>query len=174
MLSIFQSNHCHLAVVTMEPLFLMDCMKKGIHPTREAAMLGIVTLEDVIEKIIQNEITDETDALKRPSVYPNGGAPIFFYHGMVRSAESRPIRSRYSDPVAPRSPSRRLNNLGSVVTAEYLNSTREQYSKRKEDLIYVNKEGLFHDSEDNFKEGTFDGSPINNGISFSPTSYGAV
>lgn len=84
LLSLFQHSHCHLAVVSEDPEASLACCRKGLRPSGKAAMLGIVTLEDVLEKIIQSDIIDETDAVVYPSVYPNGGAPTVFYHHVIR------------------------------------------------------------------------------------------
>lgn len=61
MLGIFQEGQCHLAVVTADPSGAVRHLRAGHAPPYAARILGLVTLEDVLEKVIQGNITDETD-----------------------------------------------------------------------------------------------------------------
>lgn len=61
MLGIFQEGQCHLAVVTEDPACAVQHLRAGSAPPSHARVLGLVTLEDVLEKVIQGDITDETD-----------------------------------------------------------------------------------------------------------------
>ncbi len=62
MLNIFQSGQCHLAIVTSNPAESLRCLRSGVRPPSSVSVQGIITLEDIIEKIIQDDIVDETDA----------------------------------------------------------------------------------------------------------------
>ena len=54
MLAIFREGRCHLALVTEDPISAMRCMAEGKRPSSENCnVIGIVTLEDVIEEILQ-------------------------------------------------------------------------------------------------------------------------
>ena len=56
MLSIFREGRCHLALVTDDPITAMKCMEEGKRPSSESSnVIGIVTLEDVIEEILQGD-----------------------------------------------------------------------------------------------------------------------
>eukprot|EP01034_Spumella_vulgaris_P021616 gene21616-27655_t len=61
MLNIFQSGQCHLAVVSANPEESLRSLRSGTRCNAAAGLIGIVTLEDIIERIIQNDIRDETD-----------------------------------------------------------------------------------------------------------------
>jgi len=61
MLRLFQKGKTHLALVSEEPALALDCLRKEQRPPHSARYLGIVTLEDVLERIIQEEIQDEKD-----------------------------------------------------------------------------------------------------------------
>lgn len=64
MLSIFQSGHCHMAFISNNPSLSLRYLQSGERPGRNVSLLGIVCLEDVLEKIIQEDITDESDYLR--------------------------------------------------------------------------------------------------------------
>lgn len=65
LLSLFQEGQSHIAFVTSNPLGSLEAMRNGIRPpTEKEGILGIVTMEDVLEKIIQRDIVDETDAYR--------------------------------------------------------------------------------------------------------------
>lgn len=51
----------HLAIVCNYPNIAIDAMNEGLPIPNNAQVLGIVTLEDVIEQLIQKEILDEKD-----------------------------------------------------------------------------------------------------------------
>ena len=61
MLGIFQEGQCHLAIVTEDPTCTVQHLRAGHAPPHYARVLGLVTLEDVLEKVIQGDIVDETD-----------------------------------------------------------------------------------------------------------------
>ena len=96
MLTIFQTNHCHLAVITSNPSNMLSSLQHQQHqshhhhdyqhqqhhhdyhhhqyhcsrPSNDTIIYGIITLEDVIERLIQHDITDESDIWRKPNIYP--------------------------------------------------------------------------------------------------------
>lgn len=65
LLNLFQSKHCHMAIVTRNKEMareLQDCVGDDEKDVPESCELrGLITIEDVIEELIQEEIWDETD-----------------------------------------------------------------------------------------------------------------
>lgn len=59
LLNVFRISRCHLALVSDNPVLSLDGMRKRVHTNTH--ILGMVTLEDVIENMIQEDIIDETD-----------------------------------------------------------------------------------------------------------------
>jgi len=51
----------HLALVCMKPDLANQSLDKGLPIPKEACVLGIVTLEDIIEQLVQDSIVDEYD-----------------------------------------------------------------------------------------------------------------
>ena len=60
-LKLFQSGHSHMALVSKKPDLLLKYYTKKEAPTVDCAPIGILTLEDIIEAMIQSEIFDEED-----------------------------------------------------------------------------------------------------------------
>lgn len=60
-LNIFQMGHSHLAIVSENPEEFKDCVKRKVKPTPTCQPLGIVTIEDIFETMIQSQIYDEED-----------------------------------------------------------------------------------------------------------------
>lgn len=150
LLQLFQESHCHLAVVSEDPVAALNCLRSGQRPSGQAVMSGIVTLEDVLEKIIQSDIVDETDAVIYPSIYPNGGAPTVFYHHVIRpSVYGKGAKSgnRPSDPKSSLSAAVRKRNdyrhlmlsQSSVVKSENYGAIRRNYATfpPREHVVHV-------------------------------------
>lgn len=111
MLRTFQEGQCHLALVSLDPIQTLECLRNDVHPTDKATVLGIVTMEDILEMIIQSEIIDETDAIHNNAYLMNGsgsgysntsggnrGAPTIFYHNLRRYSHSNLAQSTASYP----------------------------------------------------------------------------
>lgn len=65
LLNIFQEGKSHIAFVSYDPEETLQCIQENKAPcSMKAKSIGIVTLENVIEKIIQEEIYDEADHLR--------------------------------------------------------------------------------------------------------------
>jgi metal transporter CNNM len=65
LLNIFQERcswrTCHLAVVCELPALASKALDQGLPIPKDAKVLGIVTMEDVIEQLIKENILDEFD-----------------------------------------------------------------------------------------------------------------
>lgn len=67
LLNEFQASRCHLALVTNMPDEVKKAWSENVAIPPDVHMAGIITLEDVIEKLLQEDIEDEHDAFKRRS-----------------------------------------------------------------------------------------------------------
>ena len=61
MLTVFREGHRHLALVSEDPMQCRFELHEERPPKHYARVLGMLTLENVLEKILQDEIIDETD-----------------------------------------------------------------------------------------------------------------
>ena len=62
-LNLFQQGHSHMAMVSHDPAALLDCIKRGGTPSNSFEPVGIITLEDIIEAMLQSQIYDEDDVV---------------------------------------------------------------------------------------------------------------
>jgi len=66
LLNKFQASRCHMALVTGQPDIVQRAWSTGEEIPPDVHMIGIITLEDVIEKLIQEDIFDEHDMDGKP------------------------------------------------------------------------------------------------------------
>tara|TARA_B110001452_G_scaffold35041_1_gene26993 strand:+ start:195 stop:1709 length:1515 start_codon:yes stop_codon:yes gene_type:complete len=57
----FQKGQCHMAYVSRKPELSRAAQANGELPSGSAACIGVITLEDVIEEILMEEVYDEAD-----------------------------------------------------------------------------------------------------------------
>ena len=58
----------HMAIVCSEPEIMMKALREEEPIPPSVAVLGIICLEDVIEMIIKEEISDETDLVSQMTI----------------------------------------------------------------------------------------------------------
>ncbi|KDO32087.1 hypothetical protein SPRG_03307 [Saprolegnia parasitica CBS 223.65] len=69
MLNVFQEGRCHIALVTPQKEIVQQCWASGQDIDPDVVTIsGVVTIEDILEEIIMEEIADESDV----SVYQLG------------------------------------------------------------------------------------------------------
>jgi metal transporter CNNM len=61
LLNKFQEKKCHMALIVNEPEAVQDAWSQNIEIPADVHMMGIVTMEDVIEEMLQEEIEDENE-----------------------------------------------------------------------------------------------------------------
>jgi len=83
LLNKFQEDKCHLALVTSKPEVVAEAWKAGKPVPPDVHMVGIITLEDVMEKLIQENIDDESD------------------NNVMRSFSQRSVRPGERTPATP-------------------------------------------------------------------------
>ncbi|CAK9036016.1 DUF21 domain-containing protein At5g52790 (CBS domain-containing protein CBSDUF5) [Durusdinium trenchii] len=65
LLNKFQDEKCHLGLVTSNPEAVEEAWAQHQEVPPDVHMMGLITLEDVIEKLIQENIEDESDILEK-------------------------------------------------------------------------------------------------------------
>lgn len=91
MLAMFRQGQCHLAMVSVNPMASLEAVRSSSPCRGDAEVLAIVTLEDVIERILQADIRDETDIVDTDlfsQSYKHGGSPTVLFHGFHKPART--------------------------------------------------------------------------------------
>lgn len=114
MLGIFQEGQCHMAIVTHDPTCAADHLRRLEEPPGHACILGIVTLEDVLEKVIQGDITDETDTSGFTTSLSRGVVPSSLSRKMGRSHTMGELFAAKEDGLLSAGSSERRSSRGRV------------------------------------------------------------
>merc|ERR1712203_427661 len=61
LLNLFQEEQCHLALLTNEPDVVKKCWSEDAEIPPHVHMAGIITMEDIIECLLEEDIKDEFD-----------------------------------------------------------------------------------------------------------------
>ncbi|KAL2813634.1 hypothetical protein BDW59DRAFT_30219 [Aspergillus cavernicola] len=138
-LNYFQEGHSHMALVSADP-------------GENNGALGVVTLEDVVEELIGEEIIDESDTYEhvqgpteQPARLPNFPIPI---NRTLRRASTAPIsKSGHNNPITPEQ-RHQLDHLAPSNLAKSPKQTRFPFVKIKGSRE-VETQQESHDAEPN-------------------------
>lgn len=113
-LNLFQSGHSHLALVSEDPEELQYHLLTNTPPKLTCAPLGILSIEDIFEEMLQSEIYDEEDLHKghdqehasmhlreismRSSVAPSVYLTPDMQHDIEAARESQPLPKTAAGP----------------------------------------------------------------------------
>ncbi|KAG5193132.1 hypothetical protein JKP88DRAFT_346455 [Tribonema minus] len=88
LLNVFQMGRTHLAIVSSSPKLTREALRHGLPLEGNARPIGIITMEDIFEEIIQEEIWDESD---KPTSYMEAQAKATLLKYTQRKAHYRRI-----------------------------------------------------------------------------------
>lgn len=130
LLTLFQEGNSHLAMVTPNPLGTLECLRQGTRPTEKEAVIGIVTMEDVLEKLIQRDILDETDVSRSSNpmmLYYTPKAHLPTNTSLSSSSYLRGLSSYHPSRYSKNHRRPRIFAAGSVVSSDYYNANRLEH-----------------------------------------------
>ena len=90
-LNVFQTGHSHMALITPHATEIAAAWNAGTEVPEHVTILGICTIEDVIEELIGEEVLDETDNPSTP------GEQLAAQGGSGGVLESRSSRASHSN-----------------------------------------------------------------------------
>jgi len=131
MLALFRKGQCHLALVSEDPHTARHNLKNKIPQSGAAEYIGIVTLEDVVEEILQDEIVDETDIDLSPIPGLTSRHKVL-HNGVVLIKSSQQLSNSSSKPPANAMLDRTLTNFiaHSAHGADLFSPSKHQAASR--------------------------------------------
>ena len=97
-LNLFQQGSSHIALVSHDPNALLNAIENGVSPAASFEPIGIVTLEDVIEAMLQSEIYDEDDRNDQTATHASSE---LFNLSMSASRTTSPAAEQQKEELAP-------------------------------------------------------------------------
>merc|ERR1711871_942122 len=82
-LDLFQTGRAHIAIVSNNSKKLLKQLKRNQDPTPDCAPCGILTLEDIIEDMLQEQIYDEEDYSHRKKKRLNHSVAASLLHSLT-------------------------------------------------------------------------------------------
>lgn len=130
LLNKFQEEKCHLGLVTSNPEALDEAWLQHQEVPPDVHMMGIITLEDVIEKLIQENIEDESDTLERTCTL----------RSMKSLSMASPRKDRGGSPRTLPAPPPTANNLKAPLLAKKKADDPKEPVERKVEIPDVGME----------------------------------
>lgn len=130
LLNKFQEEKCHLGLVTSNPEALDEAWLQHQEVPPDVHMMGIITLEDVIEKLIQENIEDESDTLERTCTL----------RSMKSLSMASPRKDRGGSPRTLPAPPPTANNLKAPLLAKKKADDPKEPVERKVEIPDVGTE----------------------------------
>lgn len=132
LLHIFQTTKAHMAVVSDRPEEAIQCLTKKNRPSQDGRYLGIVTMEDVLETLLQDKIFDETDPILEHPVGSENENIRTHEHGHVHASVVgkfsiyKKLEESASSTSTP-SLQRKSHMIGATTGAVRVNNIKKDY-----------------------------------------------
>ena len=107
----FKSGRCHMAFVSRNPELSRASVANGEVPSGSAACIGVITLEDVIEEILMQEVYDETDLMSAAAAQTEAEDLMSSFVPRLRERFGRKLAEYAASPTTPGGRTKRARHV---------------------------------------------------------------